>query len=287
MNNIAILVLYYNKEKLTAQCLNSIIKNNFDTKDLFTYDNGSDIKCYNLIKNNFKEVTHFSNPTNYGYSGGFNRGVSAIFERGYDGVLFLTNDTIIHEGSIEALRKCIAKHSPDMVAPSIRYFYDFDKIDSFGGYFDTKTLSLQHYHTTDLPLEMSKDNEYIPGTAFYLTKNSFYKLGGMDETFHTYWEDVDFSFRARGTRLRMVRGFGVDISHMVGKTCHKKTIYTTYYFQRNRIKFAKKHLSQDTKNILKKEIKRELDNLLEKAIAKNDRVKVGYIEEIYQELDSL
>ena len=170
-----------------------------------------------------------------------------------------------------------------MVAPSIRYFYDFDKIDSFGGYFDTKTLSLQHYPRQTCLWRCQRITNTFR-TAFYLTKNSFYKLGGMDETFHTYWEDVDFSFRARGTRLRMVRGFGVDISHMVGKTCHKKTIYTTYYFQRNRIKFAKKHLSQDTKNILKKEIKRELDNLLEKAIAKNDRVKVGYIEEIYQEL---
>ncbi|HOV15619.1 MAG TPA: hypothetical protein PK771_15130, partial [Spirochaetota bacterium] len=154
-------------------------------------------------------------------------------------------------------------------------------------FLDTKTLSLQHYHTLDLPVIMTGENDYIPGTAFFITKDAFVRTGGMNESYHTYWEDVDFSFRARRLGFRMARSFDANISHLVGKTCHKKSVYTTYYFQRNRIRFAISHLDPDYRKKLKEVMESDLKLLLEKSIAKNDKTKIGYIEEIFQELKML
>ncbi len=56
----------------------------------------------------------------------------------------------------------------------------------------------------------------------------------MDESLHTYWEDVDYSARTylKGYKIGVIKD--LKILHRVGKTCHQKPFYTTFLFQRNK-----------------------------------------------------
>lgn len=87
----------------------------------------------------------------------------------------------------------------------------------------------------------------MPGSAFAVHQEVFKKTGGMDESLGTYWDDVDWSMRAKklGFKLELDRDWRVR--HHIGKTCHQNPLYSIYYFQRNRKKIAWKY----TPNLLK------------------------------------
>ncbi|HPO49931.1 MAG TPA: glycosyltransferase family 2 protein [Spirochaetota bacterium] len=283
----ALLILYYDKENLTTRCLNSAIKNGYASEEIFTFDNGSKIEVYNSIKSRFPQICHLRSENNFGYSGGFNRGVEAVFKKGFEGILFLTNDTIVYEDSLGACLDASLKYDAQLVAPCVRYLNDNETIDSIGGYFDLETLSLKHYYQIGLYPYLDKENDYIPGTAFYLKKEVFEKTGGMNEKYHTYWEDADFSYRARKLGFKSVRTYEAKIDHAVGKTCHKKSLYTTFYYQRNRIFFALEHFTKETRDRIRINMENELLSLKKKSIEKKDLTKLGYIEQIFEELKRL
>jgi hypothetical protein len=234
----------------------------------------------------FPKVNHKRIEENTGYSGGFNRAVGWAFSRGYDYVLFCTNDTIIGKGVLKKLSELAEIYKNDLICPRINY-YNKPGIDSLSGYFDKSNFTLRHYHTADLPDRLDPAKDYIPGTCFWLSKKVFEDLNGMDESYHTYWEDVDFSFRAHKKGYPVYRAFDVEISHKIGKTCHKKPLYTTYYFQRNRIRFCRQYLDLSERKAAKKIIGKELNTYLRKINDKYDAVRMDYYNRLFQELEEL
>lgn len=128
------------------------------------------------------------------------------------------------------------------------------EIDSLGGKLELASLK---------PFHCKKPNEfeqtlisyqkgdhtfapYIPGTAFLIHQDVFSLLQGFDETYHTYWEDIDLSYRflnqlPQWDTLKMGLVEAWQLRHGIGKTCHKKPFYTQELFPRNKKLFAQKH----------------------------------------------
>lgn len=170
-----------------------------------------------------------------------------------------------------------------IIAPCLTFRTETTRIDSNAARFDRHTATLHHYKTTSLPTILQAD-DYIPGTALWLSKTAFEQLGGTDENYVMYWEDVDFSFRAHQTGVIQARCENALIRHGVGQTCHKKPIYSTYYYQRNRIRFCKKWLTpEEWENVLPT-IRNELEYLKTKAINNNDTNRLHFITQIETEL---
>jgi GT2 family glycosyltransferase len=239
---VSIVVLYYNKIHLTRACLDSIISNYGASVSVFAYDNGSLPEITGQLKQEYPNVLFKRSEKNRGYSGGFNRALQWVFSEGVEKVLFLTNDTSLMEGALECLNQFSITNHCSLIAPLLLSHRDLSLVDSYGAKFDPKTYSLSHFKEIEGDFILG-ENEYIPGTALYIDKKVFHLIGGCDESYFMYWEDVDFCFRARSRGIRMGRCAQARISHGIGKTCHKKAIYTTYYFQRNRIKFCKTFLN--------------------------------------------
>jgi GT2 family glycosyltransferase len=276
----AFVVLHYNKVNQTKECINSIISSKYSTEDVFCFDNGSTEDVFIQLQQEFPQINHKREEINNGYSGGFNNAINWAFKSEYNSVLFLTNDTRITADTVKELLKTARITNSELIAPTIYYQFKKNTVDSSGGYFNPDDASLHHYKDKDNNLLLNKPWDYIPGTAFWITKNAFYKLGGMDESYHTYWEDVDFSFRARKSGIVLAKSRNSKIFHGVGRTCHKKPEYTTFYFHRNRIKFCKKHLDGVYLKKCLKIIDEELNGLREKFIKKGDKKRLEYIERI-------
>lgn len=280
-----IAVLYYNKPSLTTSCLESVLKY-YPPELCYAFDNGSDKSVFEIIKKRFPDIHHHCIENNNGYSGGFNEIMRYLFSKKVESVLFLTNDTLIYPDVLESCVTVAQENKADIVAPCIVYASYPDEIDSIGGFFDYSVYTLNHFHKRDLPVLLEPNRDYVPGTAFWLSCEAFETLGGMDESYHTYWEDADFSFRAHKKGIKIARAYTAKILHKVGKTCHKKPLYTMYYFQRNRIVFCKAHLPpRDFMHALVK-IKSELGALKNKWLLKNDRQRLKYLEEIAQLIET-
>ena len=276
----AIAILYYNKGALTETCINSVLDSGCSPDSVFCLSNGSKDDVFNKLKEKFPSLNHFEKKENNGYSGGSNSLLKKVFSSGFNSVLFLTNDTTITSST---LINCIKTHQDTgsgFIAPIIYYKKRPDDIDSSAGFFDTKRVTLSHYHTSGLPVFLDKRSDYIPGTSFWITKKVFETIGGMDESYHTYWEDVDFSFRGHEKKIKMARSFDAAVYHSVGRTCHKKPFYTTYLFQKNRIKFCNKYLDKSMLIKAKEIIRSDFEILKNKALEKGDKVREKFIHEI-------
>ncbi len=228
--NYAVVVLSYNHPDLTSRCLQSLFKisNNLN---IYLIHNGSNVKNKDRLKSEFPFIHHHEIEINIGYSGGANEGLKLAFQK-FDTCLFLTNDTeVLQLPELIPQRfssvKCLRRNT--------------DHIDSVMGMIDLKKIKLKHLRTWNL----NQNNIYIPGSAFWLNRDLFNQLNGFDESFHTYWEDVDFSHRARQNGHDLFYSEQTVIKHKIGKTCHKDDFYTFYLFQRNRKRFAQKHQLTD------------------------------------------
>lgn len=231
MKSFGVVVLSFNHPEITAKCVDSVLNL---TRTLGSHipihlvHNGSLTQHRNVLLSRYPQIEHHILESNQGFSGGANFGLSHAFKI-HDQVLFLTNDT-------ELLRL------PDFVRPglsSVKCFRrnSLDKIDYISGRLNPKSGKLSHIKTES---ELNTAN-YIPGTAFWMDIATFEKLNGFDETFHTYWEDVDLSWRAEKNNISLNYSDQTWVKHKIGKTCHQDDFYTFYLYHRNRKKFMKKH----------------------------------------------
>ncbi len=273
-------ILSYNKINLTKRCVDSVISSGYEPDSVFLYHNGSQLKVMEELKNEYPEINHQWSEENTGYSGGFNSAMEWMFNCGARSVLFLTNDTIINSATLINCLNTEKKADSGFVAPSIFYLKYPDKMDSSGGFFDRERFTLSHYHSHPLPAFLEPGRDYIPGTALWMREDIFKRTGGMDEQFHTYWEDADLSFRCHDSGIIMARSPEAEIFHGIGQTCHKKPIYTTFYFQRNRIMFCRKYLNDTEINKANEIIISEIEGMKKKAIERGDHKKLEYISEL-------
>ena len=142
-----------------------------------------------------------------------------------------------------------------------------------------RTETLHHLSDSNLPILLTSD-EYIPGTALWLTRDAFFKLGGTNQSYVMYWEDVDFCYRAHQQGFQLARCYEAKIQHGVGQTCHKKPIYTTFYYQRNRIRFCKQWLTPTEWEKVEPIILHDLKLLESRAKKKNDQRRLDYLQKI-------
>ena len=273
-------ILSFNKQRLTERCLNSVLSAGYDPHTIYLYHNGSGTETRDLIVEKFPEINHKWSGMNTGYSGGFNTIMKWIFGSGGRSVLFLTNDTTIDRSSLPNCLSTEDLTGSGLITPEIHYLKYPEKIDSYGGFFDRSRFTLSHYHELSLPVILETGKDYIPGTALWMRADVFKRTGGMDEKYHTYWEDADLSFRCHNSGIKMARSSGAKIYHGIGQTCHKKSLYTTFYFQRNRVLFCRKFLEGDELKKALLTIKTELEAMTNKASLKNDLKKLKYLEEL-------
>ncbi|MEN8223096.1 MAG: glycosyltransferase [Acidobacteriota bacterium] len=273
-------ILSFNKINLTERCLGSVLASGYDPGIIFLYHNGSDTKTRDQLMKKFPQINHHWSGINTGYSGGFNSVMKWIFGSGGRSVLFLTNDTTIDKLTLSNCLGTEESAGSGFIAPAIHYLKYPEKIDSCGGFFDRSRFTLSHYHELSLPDILEPGKDYIPGTALWMRKDVFKKTGGMDEKYHTYWEDADLSFRCHEKGIEMARCFTANIYHGIGQTCHKKSLYTTFYFQRNRIIFCKEFLKGDELEKALLTIKTEIDEMKKKASLKKNIKKLEYIDEL-------
>lgn len=229
----AVVVLTYNHPEISFKCLTSILDLD-PLLSVFVVHNGSDLKNTVDLQQKFPQFKHLILEKNSGYTGGANFGLVQAFKE-FSYVLFLTNDTELVS---------LPERPPQGFCSVTIMKRNTQVIDSIFGLIDFKNGKLKHLKSENEFAMHAQSTLYIPGTAFWIDRDTFQKLQGFDESFHTYWDDVDFSFRAH--LQNQVLGYSKDtiVKHKIGKTCHKDDFYTYYLFQRNRKKFFKKHQLQ-------------------------------------------
>lgn len=87
----------------------------------------------------------------------------------------------------------------------------------------------------------SHEVEQVMGAFFFTRRLLFERLGGFDELFFVYMEEIDFSFRAREEGWSSWYLASAQAYHRGGGTTERVKHLRVFYFQRSRILYFFKH----------------------------------------------
>lgn len=214
MPKVFIIILNWNGWKDTIDCLTSLESINYPKNDfeIILIDNASTDDSLKNLKNSipaFKnKITLVENKENLGFSGGNNIGIDYAQKNKADYTLLLNSDTVADPDFLKGLVLAgEGRKSAGIIAPKI-YFFDEKKTIWFNGGKFSWVFGSDHIDFGKIDNSETtggqKKTEFITGCAMLVKSAVFKKAGLLDERFFLYYEDVDFSLRARKSGFECV-----------------------------------------------------------------------------------
>lgn len=102
------------------------------------------------------------------------------------------------------------------------------------------SVSPPHF-VTDWAHDETREVDQVMGAFFFVRRSVFEALGGFDERFFVYYEDLDFAMRAKKQGWSSVYLSTARAFHRGQGTTDAATERRMFYFARSRIIYARKH----------------------------------------------
>jgi GT2 family glycosyltransferase len=223
---VAIIVLNWNRAADTIQCLESlravvrdgvaliIVVDNASTDESVAhlrswldrtcpgYSDVDDTGAHTLVASDCAEYIFLRSSKNGGYAAGNNLGIGmALCVSGIEFIFILNNDTIVAQGSIEALIVA-AEHSPGVGAwgVSIRESPKDQPIAGGAAYNPLLTNSIPSRAVNGIAKGRL---DYLCGAAMFVRSEVFRTVGLLNEEFFLFFEELDLAYRMK------TAGFGI------------------------------------------------------------------------------
>lgn len=194
---LSVITVGWNSKKWLPKLYKSLISQDFQNFEMIYVDNGSTDDSIDLIKREFPSVKIIENKENLGFSTANNIGAVASTST-Y--LLFLNPDCYLDLNTLKELSDFISTNKDaecSLMQLNIRGYNDENIF--FGEGEDFKYMSIDHFGSPG----PSKKMFYADGSAMVINRNLFLQLGGFDESYFMYSEDVDLSWRA------LVEGYSI------------------------------------------------------------------------------
>jgi GT2 family glycosyltransferase len=141
-------------------------------------------------------------PTNVGFAAGANLGMRAALAAGADWVWFMNDDAAPEPGALAILLAAAAQPPfPQLLGPKIVQAERPDRIDSLAITLDlaSGTAQLLGHGEVDTGQydRLAVEPLAVTGCALLVSRRACLELGGFEETYYAYFEDVDLCLRAR------------------------------------------------------------------------------------------
>ncbi len=232
--DLAVVIVNYNTEKLTRDCLDSIYTAAVpkDGLQVVVLDNGSKDGSLAMLKEYAKKQSNLvliESDKNLGFAKGNNIGVDASDAKH---VLFLNSDTVVKRFSLVKPLKYLKSH-PKVGAVTIRLYLrdgsiDYDNhrgfptpwaaITKFSGLsklFPNSTL-LNSYHLGFRNLDKIHQIPVAAGSFLMMPTKLFRQVGMWDETYFFYGEDIDLCYRINQAGYKIIYYPKVSTLHLRG-----------------------------------------------------------------------
>jgi len=203
----SVIVISWNVRTLLARCLRSL-REHASGAEIFCVDNGSSDGSVALVKSDFPEARLFANTENIGFARAVNQGTR---EAKGEYILLLNPDAAIMDGALAEMEKFFVAH-PNVgiiggqiqgprgdVQPSVRGFptlcvflLSILKLHNFLAH---SFACLKQYFLPNFDYHTAQPAKQVMGAFFAFRRSLWEELGGWDESFFLWYEEVDFCKR--------------------------------------------------------------------------------------------
>jgi len=192
----AIVILNWNGRHHLERCLESIrgLRYPADLREVVLVDNGSSDGSVELLRARFPWVRLRVNERNVGFSAGCNQGARAAADA--DVLVFLNNDIRVEPDFLRELVAPIVRGACDATSARI-LSWDGERVNSAGGGMNFHGIGIQRAYLDEPGPEHERPcwTLFGCGGAMAMGAQAFRDVGGFEEEFFAYYEDVDLGWR--------------------------------------------------------------------------------------------
>jgi len=250
---VFIIILNWNNWSDTLECLESLKNNDYLNEQVVIIDNGSDQRP--IVPEPGIKIIY--NKENLGFAGGNNVGLKYALEHGADYALLLNNDTIVSRDFltklIEAgekdkkfgllgLKIYLANREKELgntSAKQERIWFAGGKVNWLSNKGEMRGWGENDKGQYDRPA--FQETEYVTGCCLLIKKEVVEKIGLMPEEYFLYYEDTDWSLKARQAGFKCIFVPGARIWHKGSQSSIEGSPSYIYYHVRNGLILAQRY----------------------------------------------
>ncbi len=261
---LSIILVNWNTKDLTRDALVSIFDQTKNIEfEVIIVDNNSGDGSVEMIKQEFPQVILIENKENRGFGKANNQGLLVV--RG-EYIMFLNTDVRVLNSAINTLVDYLDKNpSTMMVGPRLlntdmsfqhacrrnlpnplnSFFHLFGLIKIF-----KHSQVINNYKQFTADPEVTGPTEAISGAAMLFRRQVYEEIGGFDERFFMYGEDLDFCKRIFDKGWVVVYVSNAKIIHFGGQSSKKRRVQSLRNFYEAMWIYYKKHFSKKYISVL-------------------------------------
>ncbi len=278
---VSVVIVSFNVRGFLENLVNSL-KRSLEGMDseIIVVDNASDDDTVEFLKQNYPDVNLIENRANVGFGKANNQGVKASSG---DYLLLINPDAIVEESTIPEMLAFTKEH-PDAGASSCKVlngdgtlqktcrrgfptpWVAFTKISGLSALFP-RTRLFGRYNLTYLNPDEDHEVDAIGGSFMFIPRRVFEEVGGFDEDYFMYGEDIDLCYKIKRAGYKVYYTPRTTAIHFKGESTRRSNINQTYEFYRAMSVFVEKRYGMNTL----------LSRLLRGAILVNRQVRSTYL----------
>lgn len=196
------------------------------------------------------------NKQNMGFGYACNQGAALCKD---DFILFLNPDAMLEAGSLSVPRDYMLKQENwDVGICGVRLIDEVGRVSKSCSRFPKVSMFFLHalglnklrffrgfgHHMEEWEHDKTREVDQLMGAFFLVRKGLFDSLGGFDERFFVYFEEVDFSLRAKQAGWRSIYLADAQAFHAGGGTSRQVKAIRLFYSLRSRLQYGFKHFSK-------------------------------------------
>ena len=249
---VAAVVVDYDSGPVLAACVTSLVAQS--VAQVVVVDNGAPTAV--LTEQSApgvapaRQVRVVRTGANLGYGAGANRGVAAA--PGADVVLVMNPDVELHPGAVDALVRAIdADPAVAVVGPRVleadgsrypsarRFPSPGDALAHalVGRVWPDNRFS-RRYRMADLGTDRAVAVDWVSGACFAVRRRAWEELGGFDEAYFMYAEDMDLCWRARQAGWDVVYDPSATVTHLQGVSTRRRPYAMLAAHHRSALRFT-------------------------------------------------
>jgi hypothetical protein len=250
--SLAIVIVTYNSREEIGNCLASVVGHTAPYATTVTVvDNASTDGTAALVRARWPAVRVIDAGGNVGFARATNLGIAATPG---ELVLLLNPDTVAPPGAIQTLARALASDPDAAIAGARlldeRHFPELSFGPPIGPWGELKQkalLALYHRRITRVVRYVERlsrqpgDRAWVSGACLLIRRRDLEAVGGLDERYFMYTEDVDLctSVRARGRRVIFVPH--AEVWHLRGRSAARNA-ETERRRRESQVAYYEKHL---------------------------------------------
>lgn len=240
MRKISVILVNYNGGKYNDNCIKSLLQSTIASEmQIIIVDNAStdnSLQCLQDKWGSNEQIVILPLERNFGFSKANNVGIEWAEKSGSEYFLLLNNDTEIAEDAIEKMID-IHQKTGGIIVPKIVYADKPDVIWYAGGSFSKviwKPIQ-RGFNQKDVgQYNQSEQCTFANGCSMLLSRQIIQKIGLLDEQFFLYYEDTEYSLRAKQNEISIWYCAEAVVYHKVnGSTLGNERPDGAYYIARN------------------------------------------------------